>query len=73
MDNLTSLLLNFLQEQPETVATIVTALLAHLGASAYVATTATKVGKAYKIIEAIALAVGKAKESKQTEAKGKEK
>ena len=54
-------LLDFITENPDIVGVGIAALLAHFGASSYVATTATKAGKVYKIIEAVALATKKAK------------
>lgn len=54
--------LEFVQNESELITVIISFLLAHFGASAYVASTATKAGKLYKIIEALALVTKKAKE-----------
>ena len=55
-------MLDIIMAYPDAIATLIGVLAAHFGASAYVATTATKVGKLYKFIEFLALVINKAKD-----------
>lgn len=54
--------LDFIKNNGELIALINGLLMTHFGASVYVASTKTKASKLYKIIEALALVIGKTKE-----------
>ncbi len=63
------LITTFIVNNPEIIMAMLTAAFTSFGASALTIVTKTKVSLAYKVLEVIALNVGKAKDTAQ----GKEK